>query len=114
MGEDSGAVSEQVFHILLALVDRPRHGYGVLQEVEHRTEGRVSLGSGTLYSAIKRMLASGWVEEAEVPDPEDSRRRYYRLTDRGRDVTRAEAERLEELVRHARVKAVLGGVRAPG
>lgn len=107
MGTSQLPVSEAVFHILLSLVDEPRHGYGVLQEVERRTGGRVVMGSGTLYSAIKRMRADGWVEEAEVEDPEDPRRKYYRLTDRGREIVRAEARRLEALVRQARAKAVL-------
>lgn len=109
MGQDGQAVSEQVFHILLSLVDGPMHGYGVIQQVERRTDGRLTLGSGTLYSAIKRMLKAGWVEETAVPDAEDPRRRYYRLTADGRGIVRAEARRLEELVRHARAKAVLGG-----
>lgn len=107
MGSESQSVSEAVFHILLSLVDGPRHGYGVIQEVERRTGGGVVLGSGTLYSAIKRMRGDGWIAEAAVDDPEDPRRRYYRLTDAGRGVVRAEARRLEALVSQARAKDVL-------
>ena len=99
-----------MFHILLALADRERHGYHIMQEVDERTEGKVRLGPGTLYGSIKRMLADGLIEETdERPDPEldDERRRYYRLTDFGFRVARAEAERLEKLVKSARIKKLL-------
>ena len=60
-----------MFHILLALADRERHGYHIMQEVDERTEGKVRLGPGTLYGSIKRMLADGMIEETdERPDPE--------------------------------------------
>ena len=100
-------MSEQLFHILLSLVDQPRHGYGVIQEVEARTGSAVRLGAGTLYSAIKRIRAWGWVEEVRAPAGEDARRRYYGLTAEGRRVVKSEARRLQELVRHARSKRVL-------
>lgn len=106
---DHGPVSDQLFHILLSLVDGPRHGYGIIQEVEDRTGGGVSLGAGTLYSAIKRIRERGWIEEVEAPVDEDERRRYYGLTDTGRRVVHAEATRLEALVGHARAKDVLPG-----
>lgn len=99
-----------VFHILLALADGERHGYGVIKEVDARTDGRVRLGPGTLYGSIKRMLAEGLIEESgERPDPEldDERRRYYRLTKFGRRVAVAEAERLSRLVASARAKRLL-------
>jgi DNA-binding PadR family transcriptional regulator len=99
-----------VFHVLLALVDAERHGYGIIKEVEGRTEGKVRLGPGTLYGSLKRMLKEGLVEESdERPDPEadDERRRYYRLTDFGRRVVTAEAERLRQLVSSARAKRLL-------
>ncbi|HKP47479.1 MAG TPA: PadR family transcriptional regulator [Pyrinomonadaceae bacterium] len=98
------------FHILLALADGELHGYHIMREVEDRTEGRVRLGPGTMYGSIKRMLADGWIEETEErPDPklDDERRRYYRLTDFGYRVAAAEAERLEHLVRSARMKKLL-------
>jgi DNA-binding PadR family transcriptional regulator len=105
-------MSAQLFHILLALADGPRHGYGILLEVEERTEGRVRLGTGTLYSIIKRLRDDGWIEEGAAPagvEP-DPRRRHYRLTGTGRRAMTAEAERLQALVRQARAKAVLPGV----
>ena len=103
-------LSPAVFHVLLALADAERHGYGIIKEVEARTEGRVRLGPGTLYGSIKRLLEQGLVEESgERPDAEldDERRRYYRLTDFGRRVAEAEAERLSGLVRVAREKQLL-------
>ena len=106
---DQKAVSDQLFHILLSLVDEPRHGYGIIQEVEARTEGAATLGSGTLYSAIKRIRAWGWVEEVDAPVRGDPRRKYYGLTEVGRSVVQTEARRLETLVRHARAKDVLPG-----
>jgi len=99
-----------VLNILLALADEERHGYGIMREVEARTGGRTRLGPGTLYGSIKRMLADGLIEESEErPDPEldDQRRRYYRITDFGRGVAGAEAERLQELVDTARARKLL-------
>src|SRR5579871_5613160 len=86
-----------VFHILLALVDEERHGYGIMQDVARQTSGALQLGPGTLYGCLKRMLAAGFVEESdERPDPDldDERRRYYRMTALGKRVVRAEAQRL--------------------
>jgi len=99
-----------MFHILLALADKDRHGYEIMREVDERTDGKMRLGPGTLYGSIKRMLGDGLIEELdERPDPEldDERRRYYRLTDFGRRVAIAEAERLEKLVKSARSKKLL-------
>jgi DNA-binding PadR family transcriptional regulator len=94
-----------VFHILMALADEDRHGYGIIQEVRSRTNGGVRLSPGTLYRSIQRMLDDDLVVEInERPAPEfdDERRRYYRITPFGRSVARAEANRLFELVRLAR------------
>ena len=99
-----------VFHILLALGDGERHGYAIMQEVARLTEGHVQLGPGTLYRSIQRMLADGLIGEcAERPDPDldDERRRYYRLTEFGKRVASAEAERLFALVTAARDKGIL-------
>lgn len=108
--DDFLPVTPAMFHILLALADRERHGYDIMREVDERTEGKVRLGPGTLYGSIKRMLGDGLVEELdERPDPEldDERRRYYRLTDFGHRVAVAEAERLARLVKSARIKKLL-------
>jgi DNA-binding PadR family transcriptional regulator len=98
-----------VFHILLALADGEMHGYAILQEIERRSDGTVKLGTGTLYTAIKRMLAAGLLERAESrPDSatDDERRRYYRLTPLGARVAGAEAARMDSLVGLAREKRV--------
>ena len=103
-------LSPAVFHILLALADEERHGYGIMQEVKRRTDGKVRLGAGTLYGAIKRLLEKGIIAETdERPDPElnEERRRYYRLTDFGQRVLRLEVSRLNQLVQQARAKEVL-------
>jgi DNA-binding PadR family transcriptional regulator len=100
-----------VFNILLALSDGEKHGYAIMLEVEACTDGEIVLGPGTLYGAIKRMLAAGVIEESDQrPDPEldDERRRYYRLTGQGQRVLRAEANRLARQVQAARLKHVLG------
>ncbi len=104
-----------VLHILLALADEERHGYGIMREVEDRTGRETRLGPGTLYGSIKRMLANGLIEESdERPDPEldDQRRRYYRITEFGRRVAGADAERLASLVRTARTKRLIRGSEA--
>ena len=91
------------FHILLALVDAPRHGYAVIQEVERRTDGALRLGTGTLYTAVARLAELDLIAEA---GREDERRRFYRLTPLGRAVLRAETARLEALVRHAHDRGI--------
>jgi len=100
------------FHILLSLADADRHGYAIMTEVAERTDGSVRLGPGTLYGAVRRMLDNGLIDErpARARAGEDERRRTYRLTARGRAVAKAEAARLESLVRHARRKRLLGGL----
>ena len=100
-----GSISSRtVFHILIALADHDRHGYSIMQDVSARTEGKVQLSAGTLYSSIRRMLEQGLIEELkDSPDPTstDERRRYYRLTRFGKRVAAAEVERLTGLVRQA-------------
>jgi DNA-binding PadR family transcriptional regulator len=94
-----------MLHVLLALADGEKHGYAIIKDVARRTNGDVTIGAGTLYALIKRLLADGLVVESnERPDPalDDERRRYYRLTAFGRDVAAAEIERLEALVAQAR------------
>jgi DNA-binding PadR family transcriptional regulator len=101
-----------VFHILLALADGEKHGYGIMQEVIRITNGDMRMGPGTLYGTIKRMLEAGFIEETEErPDPllDDQRRRYYRMTDFGNRVTRAETARLSTLLGVAQSKKLLGG-----
>lgn len=93
------------FHILLAVADQDRHGYGIILDVAERTNGSLRLSPGTLYRSIQRMVEQGLiVETAERPaaDLDDERRRYYRITAFGRKVAKAEAERMAALVGQAR------------
>lgn len=96
------------FRILLALVDGPKHGHGVRQEVLERTDGRVDLGPGTLYGAIKRLARRGWIREIDAPPGEegDGRRRFYELSREGRDAARSEVARLSELLATAKEKSL--------
>lgn len=103
--DDFLPLTPQQFHILLSLVDGARHGYAILLEVKERTAGELKMGTGTLYTALARLVDLRLVLDA---DRQDARRRYYRLTPLGRAVLRAETARLEALVRHAHA----GGVRA--
>ncbi len=98
------------FQILVALVDGERHGYAIMRDVADHTDGAVRLGPGTLYGSMKRLLDNGLVEEggerADL-DAGDERRRYYRITEFGLSVARAESRRLEAMVRGARRKRLL-------
>ncbi|HET8646699.1 MAG TPA: PadR family transcriptional regulator [Vicinamibacteria bacterium] len=100
------------FHILLALADEDRHGYGIILEVAQRTSGQVRLSAGTLYRSIQRMLEDGLiveVRERPAPELDDERRRYYRITDLGTAAARAEARRLADLVKMARAAGFAPG-----
>ena len=93
--------------VLIALADGEKHGYAIIKEVLRRTDGKVRLGAGTLYTALKRFVDDGLVAESdERPDPslDDERRRYYRLTPNGRAVAVAETDRLAETLKQARAK----------
>lgn len=93
------------FHILISLADEQRHGYAIIQDVADRTDGDVQLSAGTLYRSVQRMVEQGLIDEVRprrVSLPDDERRRYYRVTAFGRQVARAEAGRLQRLVRLAR------------
>jgi len=93
------------FHILLSLAEEDRHGYAIIQNVAARTNGELRLSAGTLYRSIQRMLEQGLIlepRERPAPEQDDERRRYYRITPYGTAVARAEARRLEQLVRLAR------------
>ena len=96
-----------MFHILLALADGEKHGYAVLKEVARRTDDKVRLSAGTLYGNLARLESAGWIAESDRrPEAvlDDERRRYYRLTELGREVAVAEAERMEEALVQARAK----------
>ncbi len=92
------------FHVLLALLAGSRHGYGIMQDVEASTEGSLRLGPGTLYTAIKRLVNAGLIEECEA---DGDRRRCYRVTQKGKTAAGAEAAELSALVRAARKRGLL-------
>jgi len=101
-----------MFHILVAVADRDRHGYAIMQDVAVRTNGALKLSPGTLYGSIRRMLEEGLLVELsdrQRPDEDDERRRYYRLTAYGRSVAQAEASRLATLLRQAKAAGLAPG-----
>jgi DNA-binding PadR family transcriptional regulator len=100
-------VTSSVFYILLALADRDRHGLGIADEVARRTDGETDLGPGTLYHAIKQMLAQGLIREssrAPDPDDDDPRRRYYTISAAGRRTLEEESRRLSRILDAVREK----------
>ena len=117
MGVSSNALTEAVYYILLSLV-QPMHGYGIMQNVERLSGGRLRLAAGTLYGAISTMLEKGWITALDADGGSltgsgspagkaDSRKKEYVITDTGREMLRAEYARLQELVSNGR--AVLEG-----
>jgi DNA-binding PadR family transcriptional regulator len=103
------------FQVMLAIADVPRHGYGIIREVEESADGLIRLRSGTLYTLLQRLLQETLIAESDdrpEPEEDDERRRYYRVTELGRAVLAAEARRLESAVGVARRKRVLGRSRA--
>jgi DNA-binding PadR family transcriptional regulator len=100
-------LSTAALHILLALSDQDRHGYGIMQEIGRQTSGQYKPGPGTLYENLEKLLNSSLIDEVKSRDKgEDPRRRYYRLTKLGQRVLTEETRRLEAVVRTA--KANLG------
>lgn len=100
-------ITPLTYEILLALADEDRHGYGAIKEIERH--GGSAPSTGALYLALHRMAEEGLIEEAPAPpENEDARRRYYRITGRGRRVAERESARLEALVATARSKDLLG------
>jgi DNA-binding PadR family transcriptional regulator len=98
------------FEILLAVADGERHGYGIMQDIEVSTNGRMRLNPGTLYRAVGRLVDAGLLTESEArlaPDLDDARRRYYAATPLGLRVAEAEANRLATQLAAARAKKTL-------
>ena len=97
------------FHILMAVAQDDRHGYGIIQDVAARTGGELKLSAGTLYRSIQRMLEQGLIVETDdrpAPEFDDERRRYYRISAFGTAVARAETRRMTRLVRMARTQGL--------
>ncbi len=99
MGTINTALTEAVYYILLSLME-PLHGYGIMQNVEQLSGGRLHLAAGTLYGAISTMQEKGWI--TALDGAADSRKKEYVITDIGREVLRAEYARLKELVENGR------------
>lgn len=104
------SLTGSVFFILLALADGDRHGLGIADDVAARTEGEIEMGPGTLYNALRKMLARGLIKEAKrrpAPEQDDPRRRYYRITKKGLEAISAEAARLDRVLAAVREKDLL-------
>lgn len=109
-GRPVGALSPQVFQVLLSLHQGPLHGYSIIQDIRERTTGEIRLTASTLYDALARLVDQGLIVEVDAPRGEedaDSRRRYYAITKVGRQAAELEVQRLERLVRMARATGVL-------
>ncbi|MDI9412607.1 MAG: helix-turn-helix transcriptional regulator [Bacillota bacterium] len=104
MNPDQGALTEPVYYILLSL-QKPLHGYGIMQEIQRLTKGRLVVGPGTLYGALTTLSARGWIEG--IRSPKDSRRKEYIITSVGKVILQKELRRLKELVTHG--EEILGG-----
>ena len=104
------AITPLTYEILLALADAPRHGYGIIKEIEARAGARAAPSTGALYLALQRMEAGGLIAEsrARPAESDDRRRRYWSITRQGRRTAEAESERLAALVAAARRKDLLG------
>jgi len=100
-------LSPITYHVLLALADEDRHGYGILKEIEAVTAGSLTVETGTLYAAIRRLRSEGLIEAAATDPDADARRKNYRLTTEGRTALRSETRRLTQILLAARAKEVL-------
>lgn len=102
-------LSPAVFHILLSLADGEMHGYAIMREVERSTDGKVRMGPGTLYGAVKKLLRDGFIEETDGPSEaqHEERRRYYRLSGLGSRVLNAELDRIRNILRSAQGKKLV-------
>ena len=104
-------MTTRTLQILLALSEGPVHGYGIRQRVEERTDGRVRLGSGTLYEAVHRLVEQAWIQEVPPPGDEPASggppRRFYALTSSGRGALSDELRRMQDIVRYAEGRRLL-------
>jgi DNA-binding PadR family transcriptional regulator len=100
-------ITPVVFHVLLAMSENDAHGYGIMQEVEERTRGSLRIGPGSLYFALNRLLEAAMITEGSGAASDDTRRKYYRLTEYGRAVLESELRVLSDIIDLAREKSVL-------
>lgn len=104
MAQPSGTISPAALYVLLALGDGDRHGYAIIKEIKALTRDAVVILPGTLYRIVKQLVDDGWIAEVEDADTEDERRRYYRLTARGRKAAQTEVARMAMIVSLARTR----------
>jgi DNA-binding PadR family transcriptional regulator len=105
-------LTEATFFILLSLAPGAKHGYAILKEVPHLSRQRVTLSTGTLYGALKRLLTAGWIDRVDESSPDDTTRtpKAYVLTERGRRILGAETARLRALVQAAEQQPAAEGI----
>jgi len=102
MNQTSDSITRAGFLILLALGDGEKHGYALMREARHLSDGTFRIGPATLYTTIQRLLASGWIRDVAGPKDGDSRRRHYALTSEGASVLRLELDRMESTLRKSK------------
>ncbi len=98
----SEPLTESYFYILLCLYEGPNHGYGIMQRTKELSEGRVIIGSGTMYGATGNMIKKGWISETKGTNPEDERKRLYCLTNEGKNIFLMEYSRMENVIESAK------------
>lgn len=103
MAQPNGTIPPAALYVLLVLSDGERHGYGIIKEIEAVTDGALTILPGTLYRIVKQLVDDGWIVEVGA-DEKDERRRYYRLTPRGRKAAQAEVARMAMIVSIARIR----------
>jgi DNA-binding PadR family transcriptional regulator len=104
MAQPSGTIPPAALYVLLALSDGERHGYAIIKEIESVTDGALSILPGTLYRIVKQLVDDGWIAEVSGSEAKDERRRYYRLTPRGRKAAQSEVARMAMIVSIARAR----------
>jgi DNA-binding PadR family transcriptional regulator len=112
-----GPLTPAVLHILLALSTQERHGYGIMKQAEADSRGKVTMGPGTLYGSLRRMIEAGLIRENDKktdPELDDERRVYYKITALGQETLAAELQRYREVVAVAREKSLLPKARGVG
>src|SRR6266496_298919 len=100
----NGTLSVHSFYILLAIADRPLHGFGIRDQIAHDSKGQIIIAPGTLYPALKRLVANSLIEVVEIYNINPNVKQWYRITDHGKHTLKAEAIRLSQLSLHARHK----------
>ncbi len=103
MSKKQEPLTESYYYILLCLYKGPNHGYGIMQETIKLSNNRVKIGSGTMYTAVSKMIKKGWIKDSDTANEEDDRRRTYEITLDGINILSQEIERLKELLNSARL-----------